>query len=270
MSDTTTETPTEQAVAKNEEKPAVKMRRFLEDQAQDIAMIAPAQMDVTTFIALATDTLARDELLLNAARNNPVAFVGAVMKAARLGLEPGTEEFYFTPRKKNGKWEILGIVGYQGIVKMIYNAGAVSSVIVEVVRANDRFEYAPGRDARPVHEVDWWTDRGDMVGVYAYAVMKDGATSKVVVLNAAAIEKYRAASDSAKSEYSPWNKWPEPMWMKTAARQLGKWIPTSAEKVVDGHPSRPRIDVTNEDFDDDRVAVIDGEVVNTATGEVTS
>ena len=67
--------------------------------------------------------------------------------------------------------------------------------------------------------------------VYAYAIMRDGATSKVVVLNGAAIGKIRAASSSAKSDYSPWSTHTDSMWLKSAVRQLRKWVPTSAEYI---------------------------------------
>lgn len=251
------------AVATSQQS-AANMRTFLQTQATDIALIAPAHISASTFIAVATDALSRDELLLQAARANPVKLIAALMKAARYGLEPGTEEFYLTPRKSKGQWEILGIVGYQGIIKMIYNAGAVSSVVVELVRANDTFEYAPGLNDRPIHRIDWVSERGEPVLVYAYAVMKDGATSKVVVLNRTDIDRHRAASDSKDSQFSPWNKWPEAMWMKTAARQLGKWVPTSAEvRTTTGTIIPPTGSVVSEpDFDD-------GPTVDTETGEIT-
>jgi recombination protein RecT len=59
--------------------------------------------------------------------------------------------------------------------------------------------------------------------------MKDGATSKVVVLNKGHIAKARAKSDSADKDWSPWNTDEEAMWLKTAAHRLAKWVPTSAE-----------------------------------------
>ncbi|MFE9949341.1 recombinase RecT [Streptomyces sp. NPDC005531] len=88
----------------------------------------------------------------------------------------------------------------------------------------------PGRDDRPVHEIDWFGgDRGPLVGVYAYAVMKDGAVSKVVVMNHKRVMEIKAKSDSKNSQYSPWNTDEESMWLKSAIRQLAKWVPTSAE-----------------------------------------
>src|SRR5690606_13126209 len=80
------------------------------------------------------------------------------------------------------------------------------------------------------HEIDWDAeDRGPLRLVYAYAIMKDGATSKVVVLNRAQVKKAKAMSQGSDSPYSPWQKHEEAMWMKTAAHRLTKWVPTSAE-----------------------------------------
>jgi recombination protein RecT len=158
----------------------------------------------------------------------------ALMHAARLGLEPGTEQYYLTPRKEKGQLKVLGVTGYQGLVELIYRAGAVSSVIVECVYSGDRFDYAPGKHERPQHEIDWDADdRGPLRLVYAYAIMRDGATSKVVVLNKHDIERIKASSQGSGSEFSPWAKHPAAMWMKSAARQLAKWVPTSAEYLRD-------------------------------------
>jgi recombination protein RecT len=59
--------------------------------------------------------------------------------------------------------------------------------------------------------------------------MKDGATSKVVILNRSQVMAAKAKSDGRNSEFSPWNPNEEAMWLKTAARRLAKWVPTSAE-----------------------------------------
>lgn len=163
-----------------------------------------------------------------AANNDPGSAMNALSEAARLGLQPGSKEYYLTVR--SGK--IQGIVGYQGEIELMYRAGAVSSVIVEPVFVNDGFEYTPGIDDRPRHRIDWDADdRGAIRLAYAYAVMKDGAISKVVVVNKARIERAKKASSTAGKTFSPWTSDEVAMWMKTAAHDLAKWVPTSAEYI---------------------------------------
>ncbi|WP_329424049.1 recombinase RecT [Streptomyces sp. NBC_01268] len=227
-----TEQTVTNAIAVRDTGPAA----MVEQYRSDYAALMPSHINADQWIRLATGAIRGDKNLEQAARNDIGVFLRELRTAARLGLEPGTEQFYLTPRKSKahrGQKIIKGIVGYQGIIELIYRAGAVSSVIVEVVRANDSFQYVPGRDERPVHGIDWFGgDRGPLVGVYAYAVMKDGATSKVVVLNRDQVMQAKAKSDGAHSEYSPWNTNEESMWLKTGARRLAKWVPTSAEYVA--------------------------------------
>ncbi|MFD3741623.1 recombinase RecT [Streptomyces sp. NPDC058629] len=205
----------------------------------DIELVMPSHLQkrVGAWIRTTQGLLRRNEKLLQAAQNDPGQFMSVLLDAARLGLEPGTEQYYLVPRWNKAKrcTEVTGVRGYQGEIELMFRAGAVSSVIVEVVRERDRFEYRPGRDERPLHEIDWDSeDRGELRLVYAYAVMKDGATSKVVVLNRGHIAKAKAKSDSASGKYphlSPWATDEEAMWLKTGAHRLTKWVPTSAEYI---------------------------------------
>ncbi|MGK3107915.1 recombinase RecT [Streptomyces sp. WAC05858] len=224
-----TENPISNAVAVRDNGPAAQIEQYRDEYAA----LVPSHVNADQWIRLAVGAIRGNKDLLEAAQTDVGVFLRELKTAARLGLEPGTEQFYLTPRKSKahrGQKIIKGIVGYQGIVELIYRAGAVSSVIVETVRERDGFRYVPGRDERPVHEIDWFgADRGPLVGVYAYALMKDGATSKVVVLNRAQVMQAKAKSDGRNSEFSPWNTNEEAMWLKTAARRLAKWVPTSAE-----------------------------------------
>lgn len=178
----------------------------------------------------------KDQLdLMTCANSNPESLMFALFDAARQGLDPGTEQYYLTPRpNKNAKGgrEVLGIRGYQGEIELIYRAGAVSSVIVDCVRRNDDYRYQRGIDRFPIHQFDPWArkeDRGELVGVYAYCVMKDGAVSRVVELNRDDIDRARRSSPTANSDYSPWKTDEEAMWLKTGIHRIQKFVPTSAE-----------------------------------------
>lgn len=183
------------------------------------------------WLSSALAALRRDDNLLRAANQNPGSLITALSDAAQKGLMPGTKEYYLTPRfgKNTG---VVGITGYQGEIELMYRAGAVSSVIVENVFSNDKFEYVPGRHDKPIHEIDWFGgDRGQLIGAYAYAIMKDGATSKVVIVNKARIDRAKEASSTAGKSFSPWQSDEAAMWLKTAAHDLAKWVPTSAEYI---------------------------------------
>ena len=221
-------TSTQQAVARVDNSPAAMVMAYKGDFAQ----LLPSHVNADTWVRLATGALKKDPKLMAAAIANPASFMHALSDAARLGLEPGTESYYLTPRTSRGQEEVLGIVGYQGIIELMYRAGAVSSIVAEIVYSGDTFTYSPGVHERPIHGIDWDAeDRGTIRLAYAYAVMKDGATSKVVVLNGAAVAKIKGSSASAKSQYSPWTTHPDAMWLKSAVRQLRKFVPTSAEFI---------------------------------------
>jgi recombination protein RecT len=189
------------------------------------AAVLPSHVKPATFVRLAQGTLRRDKYLAKVATQNPASLMTALLECARKGLEPGTEEFYLVPFGN----EVTGITGYQGHIELIYRAGAVASVKAEVVREGDHFHYEPATMDRPDHKVDWFEDRGDLKGVYSYAVMKDGSTSRVIVLNRKQIAAIKRESKGSDKPSSPWQKWEEAMWLKSAVKQLQKWVPTSAE-----------------------------------------
>lgn len=169
-----------------------------------------------------------------AALNNLPVFLQTCRRAASMGLQPGTEQFYFTTVRNNqngNRAEILGIVGYKGYIELMYRGGHVASVIVETVHEGDQFDYVPGRDVMPIHHVDWMEKRGEMTLVYAYAKMHSGAVSKVVILNKFDIEDIKSKSSSFKfnPKRSPWTTDERAMWLKSAVRRLQTWVPWSVE-----------------------------------------
>jgi recombination protein RecT len=237
-----------QAVAQREAGPVA----IINQNKGKLGPVLPDHIDVDQFVGLAVGALFRDSKLMEAANNSPAALMNALMRCAALGHQPGTDEFYLTPRKIKGTLQIQGIEGYRGIVERMYRSGAVASVVVREVCANDPFRYIEGQDEVPVHEIggrgttgadyfgaDGNRDRGQMVGVYAYAKLTTGAVSRVVILSKSDVMAAKESSDGANSEHSPWNRLDggkerpqfkgRSMWWKTAARRLEPWVPTSAE-----------------------------------------
>ena len=267
------------AVATRDNSPAGLIKQY----TPDFASMLPSHIKPDQWARIAIGALRRDPRLAQAAANDTGQLLSQLGNAARLGLEPGTEQFYLTVRKERGVEKVLGIPGYQGLIELMYRAGAVASVVAEVVYSNDRFGYVPGRDERPQHTIDWDSDdRGHLRLAYAYAVMKDGATSKVVVLNKAGITRIKKSSTGSDSQYSPWQTNPESMWLKSAVRQLAKWVPTSAEyrreqlraaqdvlaERAGAGVTESRISVTHSDGESEHVDPLTGEVFEHDPDEV--
>jgi recombination protein RecT len=187
------------------------------------ATIVPSHIDAAAFVALTIGYLRRNPKLAAAAARNPQSFMAALSECARLGLVPG-DTFHCVPFGD----EITGIIDYTGEIELIYRAGAVASVKAEIVYSRDSFHFTTDMD-RPEHAPNWFGDRGDLIGAYAYAVMKDGATSKVVIYSKAEIDRVKAVSKTSGRADSPWNQWYDRMALKTVIHRLEHFVPTSAE-----------------------------------------
>jgi len=227
-------TATSTALAKQETGPSAVVGQYI----ADFALVLPDTFRPETFVRLAQGALRRDPQLREAAENNPGSLLVALLDAARLGHEPGTSDYYLTPRKRKNRstgrreLEVLGIEGYRGIVKRMLNNPVVLAVKCEAVYDGDTFDYVPGEHDRPIHRADWFGDRGQLIGAYAYAVLQGDTTSRVAVVGPTEIARAKAASEGANSEYSPWKNDPDAMYRKTALRRLEPWVAKSTEYVA--------------------------------------
>lgn len=192
------------------------------------ARLLPAHLDADTYLGIAASALWRHEKLAEAAIANPESLVVALRDCARLGHQPGTDQYALTVRKINKRPGVLGIEQYQGVIERMYRAGAVQAVHAEVVCRGERFDR---RDpAPPYHHVVSWLDRDPLVenlaGVYAYAILEGGTCSRVVSMGRNEIMRHRDAAATTDIWDGPFGK---SMWLKTVAHELEKWVPTSAE-----------------------------------------
>jgi recombination protein RecT len=208
--------------------------------------ILPVKFRPETFVSLAQGVLRKDPALMRAAIETPASLMVALLDCSRLGHEPGTPDYYLTPREvydkteRRKRWEIVGIEGYKGIVKRMLQHPTVLSVQAQVVFDGDRFEYVPGVHKVPILRpgarhtgiVDWFADRGKLLGSYAYAVLSAGEPSSVVVIGPRDIERAKKRSASASAGHgSPWDSDEDTMVLKTALRRLEKFVAKSSEVI---------------------------------------
>lgn len=156
---------------------------------------------------------------------DPASFLGCVLSAAQLGLEPNTPLgfCYLLPRKsKRGGYECTLMLGYQGMLDMCRRSGLISSVYAHVVYEGDDFGFHYGLDQKLRHVP--CEDPGAPTHVYAVAKLKDGEPL-FVVLTRKQVEGRRQRGYGK----GPWLTDWDAMAMKTAVRALWRWLPKSSE-----------------------------------------
>lgn len=210
------------AVATADRK-APTLAQLIEQMKPEIAKVLPAQLKPERMARIATTVIRQTPAL---ARTTPESFLGALLTASQLGLEPGGVKpgCYFVPYGNVCTF----IPSWFGLVDLARRSGQVVDVWAEIVYENDTFVYTLGlnrtigrHDPPPLGE-----DRGKPIGVYAAAELVTGG-KPFVVMTVAEVEAIRKQSRAGKN--GPWVTHWEAMARKTAVRQLCKWLPASAE-----------------------------------------
>lgn len=162
----------------------------------------------------------------------PKSFLGAMMSAAQLGLEPNTPlgQAYLIPYKNKGVDEVQFQIGYKGLIDLAYRSGEVELVQAQMVYANDKFECCYGLEPKLVH-VPADGERGEAVKVYAMFKTKSGGYG-FEVMSIDDVKKHaKRFSQSYSSSYSPWTTNFEEMAKKTVLKKVLKYAPMKSDFV---------------------------------------
>lgn len=189
----------------------------------------PSVMTPERFTRIAVSALSTTPKL---AECHPMTFIGAMMTAAQLGLEPNTPlgQAYLIPfwNSKTKRLECQFQPGYKGLIDLAYRSGRVVSIQSHVVYENDVFDYAFGLDPELRH-VPAVKDRGAPVAVYAVFRMVDGGFGFDVMSWDDVMAHARRYSKAFSS--GPWQTNPEEMAKKTVLKRALKYAPLSSEFV---------------------------------------
>ncbi|WP_157680134.1 recombinase RecT [Mycobacterium dioxanotrophicus] len=235
------------------------LAKLITDMTPELAKALPRHVTPERMARIAVTVVRATPKL---AECSPASFLGALLTASQLGLEPGpTGEAYFVPYKQTCTF----IPGYRGLIKLARQSGQVSDIYAEIVYANDKFKVTRGLQRNIEHEeAADRNNRGKPTDVYAVAKFKDGTTT-FVTMTVNEVEAIRRRSMAANN--GPWVTDWEAMAKKTAVRQLSKWLPLSAEfnsaVSLDG---TVRTDVGP--LVDAQTEFIDGEVVPSGQPEI--
>lgn len=220
-------------------KEPVSIQTMIQSSAKELGKALPSHMSPERLVRIAlTSIRLNPELSLC----TPESFMGALFTLAQIGLEPVAQRAYLIPfnnsRKINGEWktikEVQSVIGYKGLAELFYRHESALSLDMQKVYENDTFSYEYGTNSYLKHKPAL-KNRGEVIGYYAVAKMKGGASvfkfmSKDECLEHA--QKHSKSFDKKTNSFnpsSPYAKEFDAMAMKSVLIQLSKLLPLSVE-----------------------------------------
>ena len=220
------QTQTQTAVANGEKKT---MQTYIKAMEGEIKKALPSVITPERFTRMVLSAISTNPKLGSC---TPGSFLGAMMSAAQLGLEPNTPlgQAYILPFQNKGVLEAQFQLGYKGLIDLAYRSGEVELVQAHIVYANDRFECEFGLEPKLTH-VPADTDRGDPIKVYAMFKTKSGGYGFEVMSMEDVRKHAEKYSKAYSTSFSPWKTNFEEMAKKTVLKKCLKYAPLKSDFV---------------------------------------
>lgn len=203
------------------------MQSYIKAMEGEIAKALPSVITPERFTRMVLSAISVNPKL---AQCTPPSFLGAMMTAAQLGVEPNTAlgQAYLIPYNNHGTLEAQFQFGYKGLMDLAYRSGEVSIIQAHVVYENDEFEYELGLDPQLKH-IPAKKDRGEPVYYYAMFKTKDGGYGFEVM----SIEDVQAHARKYSRSYNngPWKSNFDEMAKKTVLKKVLKYAPLKSDFV---------------------------------------
>lgn len=275
MANTTTNTQgaiakasTSTAIAKKQPQ---KMSDYIKMYSNEIAKALPSVMTAERFSRMAMTAITKNQKL---AECTPQSFIGALLTAAQLGLEPNTPlgQAYLIPFKNGraGCMECQFQIGYKGMIDLCNRSGEIKNIEAHIVYENDDFEFEYGLENKLRHRPAMG-EKGKVIWVYALYRLNNGGYGFEVMSVDECMAHGRKYSKSF--DNSPWKTAPEEMMKKTVLKKVLKYAPVRSDfikgTITDDSvqnfckDENGDINVIQVDYDDDDIITVDEE-----TGEV--
>lgn len=202
----------------------------------------------------------------------PQSFLGAMMSAAQLGLEPNTPlgQAYILPYKNHGTLEAQFQLGYKGLIDLAYRSGEVEVIQSHIVYENDEFLCNYGLEPTLKH-VPAASNRGEPIKVYALFKTKSGGFGFEVMSMDDVRRHAEKYSKSYNTSFSPWKTNFEEMAKKTVLKRVLKYAPLKSDFVRGiAQDNTIKTEISEDMYEVKNEVIYDTDFteVNTETGEV--
>ena len=183
----------------------------------------------------------------------PQSFLGAMMQAAQLGLEPNTPigQAYLIPYGNSCQFQL----GYKGLLDLAYRSGEIKDIQAHEVHENDEFEYELGLEPKLKH-IPAKSNRGSVTMYYAVWHTKTGGYGFEVMSYEDVLEFAQKKSKSFHN--GPWQTDFDSMAKKTVLKQALKYAPIATDfmkAVATDETVKSRISDNMEDEPDETMTI---------------
>jgi recombination protein RecT len=262
-------------------KPKEQIACLLKSKQEEIAKMLPKHLNAERLLKVAQIAATTTPAL---SKCDIPSLVGAIGQCAQMGLEPNTVlgHAYLVPfnTKRKERWvnSVQVIIGYKGLIDLARRSGQIVSIAAHEVCEKDRFELVYGLDEKLNH-TPALGERGDIIGFYAVAKLKDGGHCFEFMSKAQVNEIKQGAESKNRGQSKVWTEHFTEMGRKTVIRRLAKYLPLSIEfqtaAALDGMAEAGKdqhLDTIDGEFTvfPDNELDGEGETVNAETGEISA
>lgn len=211
--------------------PVTKMNHLMQQYKGQIEAALPKHVTPERLMRICLSEFRREPKF---SQCDPMSFLGAVVTAASLGLEPGAAlgQCYLVPYKQEVNFQI----GYRGMVDIARRSGNIISLQARAVYKGDHFKVILGTEDKIEHEPKY--ESSELTHVYAVAKLVGGGV-QFDVMSVPEIDSIRARYSKA-AQGKAWTDSYDEMAKKTVVRRLFKMLPASVElaKALDAEEEK--------------------------------
>lgn len=218
-----------QATTQAAARPQRSMKDLIVSMSGEIQKALPSVITPERFTRMVLTAMSTNPQLAGC---TPKSFLGAMMQAAQLGVEPNTPlgQAYLIPYKNHGTLECQFQLGYKGMIDMAYRSGEIVDIAAHEVHENDTFEYELGLTPKLKH-IPALKNRGPVILYYAIYHTKSGGYGFEVMSREDIQAHMKQYSKAAVKGFSPWSTNFDEMAKKTVLKRVLKYAPLKTDFI---------------------------------------
>lgn len=214
-------------LATNKISPKNELKGLVQKMEGEIKKALPKTITPERFTRIVLSAISNSPKLASCSAES---FLGAMMSAAQLGLEPNTPlgHAYLIPYKTKYGDKVQFQIGYKGLLNLAYRSGEIKTIMAQTVYENDTFDYCFGLEPNLEHKPAK-ANRGKPIFYYAVYKLKNGGEGFEVM----SVDDVLVHAKGYSKSYNdgPWVTNFDEMAKKTVLKKALKYAPLASDFV---------------------------------------